>query len=108
MIFLVANQIHAEGFSSHSPTSFQIKETITGKITDQDGSAIEGAKITIGETGETAITDASGNFTISANIGQTLSVSYDGYTTQIVKISGTSVSVSLKSKKMQLLLKRLP
>ncbi|MCA6066010.1 TonB-dependent receptor [Chryseobacterium sp. RG1] len=99
LIFLVANQVHAEGFSSHSPTSFQIKETITGKITDQDGSAIEGAKITIGETGETAITDASGNFTISANIGQTLSVSYDGYTTQIVKISGTSVSVSLKSKK---------
>lgn len=99
LIFLVANQVHAEGFSSHSPTSFQIKETITGKITDQDGSAIEGAKITIGETGETAITDASGNFTISANIGQTLSISYDGYTTQIVKISGTSVSVSLKSKK---------
>lgn len=99
LIFLVANQVHAEGFSNHSPTSFQIKEIITGKITDQDGSAIEGAKITIGETGETAITDASGNFTISANIGQTLSISYDGYTTQIVKISGTSVSVSLKSKK---------
>lgn len=99
LIFLVANQVHAEEFSTPSSTSFQIKETITGKITDQEGSAIEGAKITILETGETATTDASGNFTISANIGQTLSISYEGYTAQIVKISSTSVSASLKSKK---------
>ncbi|PJJ66577.1 SusC/RagA family TonB-linked outer membrane protein [Chryseobacterium geocarposphaerae] len=99
LIFLVANQAHAEGFSKHSPISFQVKEPITGSVKDQEGSAIEGAKITVVETGETATTDASGNFTISANIGQALSISYEGYTTQILKISGSSVSVSLKSKK---------
>lgn len=99
LIFLVANQAHAEGFSKHLPISFQVKEPITGSVKDQEGSAIEGAKITVVETGETATTDASGNFTISANIGQTLSISYEGYTTQILKISGSSVSVNLKSKK---------
>ncbi|WP_426277849.1 SusC/RagA family TonB-linked outer membrane protein [Chryseobacterium sp. S-02] len=99
LIFLVANQAHAAGFSKHAPISFQIKETITGNVKDQEGSAIEGAKITVLETGETATTDASGNFTISANTGQTLSISYEGYAAQTVKISGTTVSVNLKSKK---------
>ncbi len=99
LIFLVANQAHAEGFPKHSPISFQVKEPITGNVKDQEGSAIEGAKITVVETGETATTDTSGNFTISANIGQTLSISYEGYATQVLKISGTSVSVNLKSKK---------
>jgi len=99
LIFLVANQAHAAGFSKHAPISFQIKETITGNVKDQEGSAIEGAKITVVETGETATTDASGNFTVSANIGQTLSISYEGYAAQTVKISGTTVSVNLKSKK---------
>jgi len=99
LIFLVANQAHAAGFSKHAPISFQIKETITGNVKDQEGSAIEGAKITVLETGETATTDASGNFTVSANIGQTLSISYEGYAAQTVKISGTTVSVNLKSKK---------
>ncbi|UMQ42339.1 TonB-dependent receptor [Chryseobacterium sp. Y16C] len=99
LIFLVANQAHAEGFSKHSSISFQVKEPITGIVKDQEGSAIEGAKITVVETGETATTDASGNFTISANIGQTLSISYEGYATQTLKISGSSVSVNLKSKK---------
>ncbi|MPS63440.1 TonB-dependent receptor [Chryseobacterium sp.] len=99
LIFLVANQVHAEGFSKHSSISFQVKESITGIVKDQEGSAIEGAEITVVETGETATTDTSGNFTISANIGQTLSISYEGYTTQILKISGSSVSVNLKSKK---------
>lgn len=99
LIFLVANQAHAEDLSANYSVSFKVNETITGNVTDQDGSAIEGAKITVVETGETATTDSSGNFTISANMGQTLSVSYDGYAAQTIKISATSVSVNLKSKK---------
>jgi len=99
LLFLVANQANAEGFTSNYPVFSQVNETISGNVTDQDGSTIEGAKITVVETGDTATTDASGNFTISAAIGQTLSISYDGYTVQMVKITGTSVSVKLQSKK---------
>ena len=72
---------------------------VSGKVTDQNGSPVEGAKITVEETGETVYTDASGNFSISAGIGQTISISYDGYGTQTLKISGTSVSVQLEIKK---------
>ncbi|WP_267403797.1 MULTISPECIES: SusC/RagA family TonB-linked outer membrane protein [unclassified Chryseobacterium] len=99
LLFLVANQANAEGLTSNYPVFSQVNETISGNVTDQDGSTIEGAKITVVETGDTATTDASGNFTISAAIGQTLSISYDGYTVQMVKITGTSVSVKLQSKK---------
>lgn len=99
LIFLVANQVNAEGLTMSHPVFSQVNETITGVVQDQEGKPVEGAKITVVETGETATSDAAGNFSISANIGQTLSVSYDGYTEQMVKISGTSVSVSLTSKK---------
>jgi iron complex outermembrane receptor protein len=99
LIFLVANQAHAEEFTANYSVFSQVKETITGNVTDQDGSTVEGAKVTVVETGATTTTDALGNFSISANIGQTLSISYDGYGVQMVKISSTSVSVNLKSKK---------
>ncbi|ASK31131.1 SusC/RagA family TonB-linked outer membrane protein [Chryseobacterium sp. T16E-39] len=99
LIFLVANQANAEGFTRISPVYSQVNETISGTVLDQEGTPIEGAKITVAETGVTATSDASGNFTISASIGQTLSVSYDGYEVQKTKISSTTISFSLKSKK---------
>ncbi|WP_379963016.1 SusC/RagA family TonB-linked outer membrane protein [Epilithonimonas sp. UC225_85] len=97
ILFLVANQTSAEGLNAKYPVLLQVNETITGKVTKQDGSAVEGATITVVETGVTTTTDASGNFTISANIGHTISVSYDG-NEQLIKISNTSISVILQSK----------
>lgn len=99
LIFLVAHQADAKGFTSNYPVFSQVNETISGNVTDQNGSAIEGAKVTVVETGDTVSTDSSGNFSISASIGQTLSISYDGYGEQMVKVSSTSVSVKLESKK---------
>ncbi|MDP9955192.1 iron complex outermembrane receptor protein [Epilithonimonas hungarica] len=93
----MANQTSAEELNAKYPVFLQVNETITGKVVDQNGSAVEGATVTVLETGVTATTDASGNFTISANIGQTISVSYDG-NEQLVKIAGSTVSVKLQSK----------
>lgn len=67
MIFLLANQTYAENLSANHTTAFQVNETITGNVTDQDGAAMAGATVTVVETGVTALTDDSGNFTISAN-----------------------------------------
>ncbi|MBO9692409.1 TonB-dependent receptor [Chryseobacterium sp.] len=99
LIFLVSHQADAKEFTSNYPVFSQIKETISGNVKDQNGAAVEGAKVTVVETGDTAVTDASGNFTISAGIGQTLSISYDGYGEQMIKISSPSVSVQLEPKK---------
>lgn len=99
LIFLVAHQADAKGLTSNYPVFSQVNETISGTVKDQNGSAIEGAKVTVVETGDTVSTDASGNFSIAASIGQTLSISYEGYGEQMVKISSTSVSVKMESKK---------
>ncbi|RZJ37996.1 MAG: TonB-dependent receptor [Chryseobacterium sp.] len=96
ILFLVANQASAEGLNAKYPVFSNVNATITGKVLRADGSAVEGATVTVVETGNTATTDASGNFTISADIGQTISVSYDG-TDQLTKITGNSVSVTLQS-----------
>lgn len=99
LIFLVSNHANAEGFTTSYPAFSQVNETISGLVQDQEGSAIEGAKISVVETGATATTDALGNFSISASVGQTLSISYDGYEVQKVKITSSSVSIKLQSKK---------
>ncbi|WP_288438245.1 TonB-dependent receptor [uncultured Chryseobacterium sp.] len=99
LIFLVTSQADAKEFTLNYPVFSQISETISGTITDQKGNAIEGAKVTVVETGDTASTDASGKFTVSASIGQTLSVSYEGYANQMIKISSTAVSVQLEPQK---------
>ncbi len=99
LIFLVTSQADAKEFTLNYPVFSQISETISGTITDQKGNAIEGAKVTVVETGDTASTDASGKFTVSASIGQTLSVSYEGYANQMIKISSTAVSVQLEPHK---------
>ncbi|WP_312510426.1 SusC/RagA family TonB-linked outer membrane protein [Chryseobacterium culicis] len=99
LIFLVTSQADAKEFTLNYPMFSQISETISGTITDQKGNAIEGAKVTVVETGDTASTDASGKFTVSASIGQTLSVSYEGYANQMIKISSTAVSVQLEPHK---------
>jgi TonB-linked SusC/RagA family outer membrane protein len=96
ILFLVANQASAEGLNAKYPVFSKVNGTITGKVLRADGSAVEGATVTVVETGNTTTTDASGNFTISADIGQTISVSYDG-TDQLTKITGNSVSVTLQS-----------
>ena len=99
LIFLVTSQADAKEFTLNYPMFSQISETISGTITDQKGNALEGAKVTVVETGDTASTDASGKFTVSASIGQTLSVSYEGYANQMIKISSTAVSVQLEPQK---------
>lgn len=98
-LFLAGHQVYAGGYTASHSVSYRIGETITGTVTDQEGSAVEGAKITVLETGVSAVSDASGNFSIEAAAGQTLSIAYEGYETQQTRITGTSVSVSLRAKK---------
>ncbi|NIG52527.1 SusC/RagA family TonB-linked outer membrane protein [Chitinophaga sp. Cy-1792] len=52
---------------------------VTGKVTDEKGEALPGATVVIKGTKLAAVTDATGNFTISCNPGAVLSVSFMGY-----------------------------
>jgi TonB-linked SusC/RagA family outer membrane protein len=56
-----------------------IPVTITGKVTDTTGSSLQGATIKIKGSGKTALTDSEGLFSIVAQEGDEIEVSFIGY-----------------------------
>ena len=60
---------------------------VKGSVVDKNGEAIIGANILVKGTTNGSITDFDGNFSLKAKVGNTLVVSYVGYSTQEVKIS---------------------
>ncbi|MDH5381948.1 MAG: TonB-dependent receptor plug domain-containing protein, partial [Cyclobacteriaceae bacterium] len=55
---------------------------ISGKVTDEAGEPILGANVVIAGTTNGATTDISGSFSLNANVGDNITVSYVGYDTQ--------------------------
>lgn len=62
---------------------------VNGKVVDESGEAVIGANILVKGTTNGAITDVNGDFSLEAPMNATLSVSYIGYLTQEVKVSGS-------------------
>ena len=62
--------------------------TVTGQVVDAKGEPVIGASILIKGTGTGIITDINGNFTVSASPDATLVVSFVGYKTQEISLSG--------------------
>ena len=71
---------------------------ITGKIKDaKSQEAIIGASVVIKGTTKGAITDVNGSFSLDANVGDILVVSYVGYTSKEVKITeGGNLDIALE------------
>ena len=60
---------------------------VTGTVFDEsNGEAIIGATVRVKGASTGTVTDVDGHFSIDASAGQTLEVSYIGYTTQTVKV----------------------
>ena len=63
--------------------------TVKGRVTDANGEPIIGANVLIeGTTNQGAITDIDGNFSLKASVGQTLKISYIGYLSRTVRVTG--------------------
>ena len=71
------------------------QQSISGIVTDESGVPLPGASIIIAGSSDGTSTDFDGNFTISAEIGDTLVIGYVGYSNSEVLIDGSSISVSL-------------
>jgi TonB-linked SusC/RagA family outer membrane protein len=65
--------------------------TITGKVTNESGEPLSGVSVTINGSTRGTITNNTGDFRISAPDNATLSVSYVGFITQNIPVSGQSV-----------------
>ena len=71
--------------------------TVTGKVLDTASEPIIGASVVVKGTTNGSITDFDGNFTLSAQKGDLLHISYIGYVAQDVKVTGTQpVKVVMK------------
>ena len=71
---------------------------VTGTVSDEEGEPLIGASVVVEGASGGVITDIDGRFNIQASPGQTLSVSYVGYTPENVKIgTATHYKITLKA-----------
>ncbi|HEY4151169.1 MAG TPA: SusC/RagA family TonB-linked outer membrane protein, partial [Chitinophagaceae bacterium] len=84
-------------------TSQAQDKTITGTITDEKGGVLQGATIRVKGSDKGVNSNAVGNFSISVPASaSTLLVSYVGYETQEVPLTGSALSVSLRPTRSRL------
>ncbi|PVW13349.1 SusC/RagA family TonB-linked outer membrane protein [Marixanthomonas spongiae] len=70
--------------------SFAQEKTITGTITDDTGLPLPGVNIIIKGTSKGTQSDFDGNYSIQAEVGQTLTYSYVGFETQQKKVGASN------------------
>ena len=80
----LCNSPHA--YAATSPQEVQQARKITGTVVDAMGPVI-GASVVVKGTSNGVATDLDGNFSLNANPGQTLVISYIGYLTKEIKIT---------------------
>ena len=78
-----------------SMTAFAQKQNFSGTVVDSEGEPIIGASVVQKGTSQGSITDIDGNFTVNAEAGTTLVVSYIGYTSQEIA-AAPNMRVTLK------------
>ncbi len=83
--------------------SYGQSQTVSGTIKDADkNTPLPGVTVKLVGTTTAAQTNDKGAFTIKANKGQVLQISYIGFETQRVTITGATVDVALKSSVVEL------
>ena len=75
--------------------AFAQKISVTGVVKDQTGMPIIGGNVLVKGTTTGVITDIDGKFTVSANKGDILVISYVGFTTQEVPVSEKQLNIIL-------------
>lgn len=86
-----------------SSSSLWAQSTVTGRVVDSTaGQGISKVSVVVEGTRRGTVTDANGNFRINASTGEVLLISFLGYRTERVPVSGGPVSVALASQESQL------
>lgn len=97
-VFLYCNKAEAKVLNDNSNFEIQAADaTVKGIVQDENGFAVSGAKVIIVETGKEVITDENGLFSIEAEVGQTLTVQLEGFTTQKVVIDSAEMTIHISS-----------
>lgn len=89
-------------FIFSSPSRGQ-SQTVSGTVQDADKKTpLVGVSIKVNGTNTVDLTNENGSFTIKASIGQVLVISYIGYESKKVTVTGAKILVSLKSQTNEL------
>ena len=83
---------HAQTASAAAATTGQV----TGVVNDENGEPLIGASVLVKGTTVGASTDIDGNFSIKAGKGATLVVSYVGYDSQEVAVTGSPLTITMQ------------
>lgn len=76
--------------------------TVKGSVKDASGEALIGVSILVKGTTNGTVTDIDGNFTLQAPRGAALEISYIGYATQTVTVTGAPLRIVMKEDSEQL------
>jgi len=83
-------------FASAFSLLFAQEITVSGNVTDASSVPLPGVNIQVKGTANGSSTDFDGNYSISANQGDTLVFSFLGFGTKEIVVSGTTLNVSLE------------
>lgn len=78
------------------------QQTVSGKITNDQGAPVSGASVEVKQTGASTLTNDEGVFSLNIQKGQTLVVSSVGFETREVAYNGDAPSITLKTSYAQL------
>ena len=79
-------------------TTLEVQASLRGKVTTEEGMPLEGVSISVSKPAGSTITNARGEYTITADNDAVITFSFVGYERKIVPVEGRSeISVSLKS-----------
>ncbi len=73
------------------------QEEVSGVVTDEDGAPLGGASVVVKGSTVGTVTDFDGNYSISAAQGDVLVISYIGFESKNVNVSGSTINVQLSS-----------
>ncbi len=74
----------------------QTVSRVSGTITGGNNEALQGASVSVKGSVKTTTTDAAGKYSIAATMGNTLVISFTGYVSQELKVTGEVVNAKLE------------
>jgi len=74
----------------------QTVSRVSGTITGANNEPLHGASVSVKGTGKTTVADAAGKYSIAAVAGNTLVISFTGYVSQEVKVTGDAANIKLE------------
>lgn len=88
-------QFSAVAQTRTQPAASTTSVTIRGTVNDVAGEPVIGASVMLDGTKTGTVTDLNGKFSMNAPMNANLTISYIGYATQKVRISSTSLTITL-------------